>query len=244
MLSCIQILDDAVEFQRRQVFVKIVIHLHSGRTGACANALDFFEREYAVLRGFLVADFQAFLGTLEDFVAAHQHASDVGANLHVMLAHGLAMQHRVVRQRFFDLDIVQIQSARDFRNHFVADVAVFVLRVHQHRNQRAALDGIAGLQLLEFSRKYGGKLHGYLSTSPSTMSIVPMQAITSAISWPSISLGRACKLINDGERKWTRSGFGEPSLATKQPSSPRGDSTATNASPGCGEKPSVKILKW
>ena len=48
----------------------------------------------------------------------------------------------------------------------------------------------------------------------------------------------------DGERKCARNGFGEPSLAIKQPNSPRGDSTVTNASPGGGENPSVKILKW
>jgi len=37
--------------------------------------------------------------------------------------------------------------------------------------------------------------------------------------------------------------LGEPSLATKTPSSPRGDSMAANAWPGGGEKPSVKILE-
>jgi len=44
------------------------------------------------------------------------------------------------------------------------------------------------------------------------MSMVPMHAMTSEISWPSINFGSACKLMNDGPRKCTRSGFGEPSL--------------------------------
>src|SRR5690242_12846859 len=240
----VEILDDAVKFEGRQILVEVVIHLHGRSAGASADAFDFLQREDAVLRGFLVAYLETLLGALQDFVATLEHARDVGADLHVMLAHGLAVQHRIVGQRFFDLHVVQVEAPGDFNDHFVADVAEFVLRVHQHGNQGAALDRIPGLQLLEFRRKFGGKFHGYLSTSPSTMSIVPMQAITSAINCPSMSLGSACKLINEGARKCTRSGFGEPSLATKQPSSPRGDSTATKASPGCGENPSVKILKW
>src|SRR6267143_46685 len=132
----------------------------------------------------------------------------------------------------------------DLRDHFVAYAAVLVLRVQQHGNQRAPLQRIAVLQFFKLRRKCRGKFHDYLSTSPRTISMVPMHAMTSAINCPSISFGNACKLIYEGARKWTRSGFGEPSLATKQPNSPRGDSMVTNASPGAGENPSVKILKW
>src|SRR5438105_4779837 len=228
--------DDAVELQRRHVFVEVVIHLHGRSAGARADALDFFERKHAVLGGLFVVDLQPLLRALEHLVAALEHARHIGADLYVMPAHRLAPQHRVVRQCFLDLHVVQVQPPCDFRDHFVADVAKFILRVHQHGDQRAALKRIAGLQLFKFHCKLGGKFHGYLSTSPSTMSIVPMHATTSAINRPSISFGSACKLMNDGARKCTRSGFGEPSLATKQPSSPRGDSTATNASPGGGEK--------
>ena len=54
---------------------------------------------------------------------------------------------------------------------------------------------------------------------------MPIHATVSAINWPFTISGSACRLMNDGARKCTRSGFGEPSLAIKQPSSPRGDST-------------------
>ena len=63
------------------------------------------------------------------------------------LAHGLAVQHGVVGESFFDLNVVQVQPPRDFRDHLVADAAIFVLRVHQHGNQRAAFEGVRGLQL-------------------------------------------------------------------------------------------------
>jgi hypothetical protein len=76
------------------------------------------------------------------------------------------------------------------------------------------------------------------------MSIVPMQAITSEINCPVTNFGSACKLMNDGERKWQRRGFWDPSLARKQPNSPRGDSLYEYTSPAGGANPSVKILKW
>ena len=47
------------------------------------------------------------------------------------------------------------------------------------------------------------------------MSVVPMQATTSAIRRPSASFGSDCRFTNDGARTFTRYGFAEPSLATK-----------------------------
>src|SRR5882762_2196189 len=118
-----------------------------------------------------------------------------------MLAPGLAMQHRVIRQRFLDLHVVQVQPPPDFRDHLVADASLLILRVHQHGDQRAALHRIAGLQLFKLRGKCWGEFHDYLSTSPRTMSIVPMQAMTSEINCPSISFGSACKLMYEGPRK-------------------------------------------
>src|ERR1700730_15087091 len=239
----VQVLDDAIELNRGKVFVKVVVHLHSRSTGAGADAFHFFERKHAVAGRFLMANFQALLRALEKSVAALKHARHIGANLHVVLAHGLAVQHRVVLQSLFNLHVVEPQPAPDLLDHLVAHAAVFILRVHHHGDQRAALGRIAVLEQFELRRKLGREFHAYLSTSPRTISIVPMQAMTSALSCPSISFGSACRLIYDGERKWARRGLGGPSLAIKHPSSPRGDSMVTNASPGAGEKPSVKILK-
>ena len=70
-----------------------------------------------------MADFQAFLGVRQKLFAATRFAGDVGANLYVMFAPRLAMQHGVILERLFDLHGVQIQPLGDFRDQFVADVA-------------------------------------------------------------------------------------------------------------------------
>ena len=97
-------------------------------------------------------DLQPLFGAIQHAVAAFQHAGHVRAYLHVVLAHRLAAQHRVVRQRFFDLHVVEVKPAPNLGDHFIADVAVLVLCVHQHRNQGAALHRIAALQLFKLSR--------------------------------------------------------------------------------------------
>src|SRR6266567_1285723 len=197
----IEILNDAVELERRKVFVEIVVDLHGrcARTGA--DTLHFLQRENAILRRFLVSNLQPLLCTVQNLVPALQHARHVGANLHMMLAPRLAVQHRIVGQRLFDLHVVQVQPPPDLRDHFIADAAVLILRVHQHGNQRAALHRIAGLQFLKLGRECRGEFHAYLSTSPRTISMVPIQAMTSEINWPSISFGSACKLMYEGPRK-------------------------------------------
>jgi hypothetical protein len=54
----------------------------------------------------------------------------------------------------------------------------------------------------------------YRSQSPSTISILPIAATTSAISRPSHIFTSVCKLANDGDRMCTRYGFAVPSLTT------------------------------
>src|ERR1700687_569703 len=50
------------------------------------------------------------------------------------------------------------------------------------------------------------------STSPNTISRVPIIATTSATMWPRTILSKACKLTNDGGRILTRYGCTVPSL--------------------------------
>src|SRR6266478_4094092 len=54
----------------------------------------------------------------------------------------------------------------------------------------------------------------YRSTSPSTISIVPMIATTSATRCPRTMRSNACKLMNEGGRMCTRYGMTVPSLTT------------------------------
>ena len=76
--------------------MEVVVDLDGRRPAAGADALDLFEREEAVGRDALVADAELVLEALEDLVAAAQHAADVGADLHVVLAGRLEAQHGVV----------------------------------------------------------------------------------------------------------------------------------------------------
>src|SRR5438128_10851087 len=54
----------------------------------------------------------------------------------------------------------------------------------------------------------------YRSTSPSTISIVPMIATTSATRCPRTMRSNACKLMKEGGRMCTRYGMTVPSLTT------------------------------
>src|SRR5487761_890533 len=143
----------------------------------------------------------------------------------MIFSSGLAAQHRIIGQSFSHLCHVQLEAARNFFEDLVAQVAIFVLCVHHHGNQRGALDRVAPDELLEFGVKLRGHLH-QRSTSPKTISIVPMLATTSASSLPITRCGSAWRLMNDGARILTRYGRFEPSLTTKKPTSPRGDSIA------------------
>ena len=70
---------------------------------------------------------------------SHQQATDIGADLHVILPQRLAVQHRVVGEHFVDLQRRHAHAPGHFVDQFVGDCAHFVLRVQQHRNHRRAL---------------------------------------------------------------------------------------------------------
>ena len=61
---------------------------------------------------------------------------------------------------------------------------------------------------------------------PRIGSSIAMHAMKSAITDPSPMCLSDCRFTNEGSRMCTRAGLAEPSATTKQPSSPRGDSTA------------------
>ncbi len=90
-----------------------------------------------------MADAEALLQMREHLIAAAQHAGNIGANLDVILADGLAAQHRVISHRLGNLSHVQVEPPRDFSEHVIADESVIILRVHHHRDQRRALERIA-----------------------------------------------------------------------------------------------------
>ena len=99
----------------REVVVEVVVDLHGGRPAAGADALDFFEREQAVGRDVFVADAELVLAVVEDLVAAAQHAGDVGADLHVVLAGGLGAQHGVVAEDVAHVEVEEAEALGDLR---------------------------------------------------------------------------------------------------------------------------------
>ena len=100
----------ASTLSRSEIFVEVVIDLDGGRAGAGADAFDFFEGKDAVWEWFPCCRCAgAFLSMFVKFVAAAQHAGDVGADLDVIAPSGLAAQHGVVGERFSDLDDVQVE---------------------------------------------------------------------------------------------------------------------------------------
>src|ERR1700691_2635157 len=75
-----------------EVVMEIVIHLDGRPPAAGADAFDFFEREQSILGHALVPDAEFFLEALIKVISAAQHATDVGAYLHVVFAGRLEAQ--------------------------------------------------------------------------------------------------------------------------------------------------------
>ena len=72
-------------------------------------------------------------------VAVAQQATDVGADLHVILPQRLAVQHGVVADHFIHLQRSHAHAPGHFLDQLVGYRADLILRVEQHRNHRRAL---------------------------------------------------------------------------------------------------------
>ncbi len=172
------------------------------------------------------------------FAAAH-HAADVRAHLHVVLPPRLGGQHRVVADHVPHFEFGQIESRGDLRDDFVGQESDLVLRIQQSRHQRRPLRRIMRHHFrkprLEFIREFhiyripqcpsvssvvrksldhrghrGSQSHR--SISPSTISIDPMAATTSASRRPSHIVGSVCRFAKQADRICTRYGLAVPSL--------------------------------
>ncbi len=193
--------------------MEVVVYLHCGCPTAGTDALNLFERERAVARDFLVIDAKLLSAMVEHFFGAAQHATDVGADLHDVLAGRLGSQQGVITDDVANLELRQLDSLGDFANHIISEVPDFILRIKKKRNQGRPFPGILTDKLLQPLFQFGRELH-YLSISPRTISILPIAATTSASNLPTQRLSSACKLPKHAERMWTRYGFAVPSLRT------------------------------
>ncbi len=104
---------------RCQIIVKVVVHLDGRSPAAGADAFYFFEREDAVGGHALVPDAKLFLEFLVDLVSATQHATDIGADLHVEFACRFEAQHRVVGGHIADIEFGDADALRHFGDHCV-----------------------------------------------------------------------------------------------------------------------------
>src|SRR5215472_1151891 len=78
--------EDLVDLHGGEVVVEVVVDLDGGGPATGADALDFFEREGAIRSDLFVPDAELGLAVVKDLVAPAQHAGNIGADLHVVLA--------------------------------------------------------------------------------------------------------------------------------------------------------------
>src|SRR5262249_35069308 len=121
-----------------------------------------------------------------------QHAGNVCAHLHVILAHRPGMQQGVVADNVAHFQFSQFCLLRDMSDCFITQITNLVLCIEEHWNEERPLGRILlhflVEELVEF---FGNYRHRYLSISPSTISMLPIAATTSAIRRPSHILGSA-----------------------------------------------------
>jgi len=178
-------------------------HEH-GRGGAGAEALHVAERELAVGGGLAEGDAQLFFQAAGELARAAQHAGNVIAHLDGDVARlAVDVVHVVEAGELADLGRVEAEQRADLGERGGGEPAVFGLRDIERGPQRGAGDGIAGLQGPDFGYGFVGQhsgLHVHRSTSPRTMSIVPMLMMRSAMSRPWDMVFSACRLWNEGVR--------------------------------------------
>src|SRR5580704_1085903 len=125
-----------------QFIVEGIVDLDGGRPAADADTFHFFEREDAVWCDALVADAEFILEAFEKFIAAAQHATDIGADLHIEFARGLEAQHGVVGGDVAHFKRRDGEALGDLVDHGVGEVPDLILGVEEHGDQGGTLDRI------------------------------------------------------------------------------------------------------
>ncbi len=131
-----------------------------------------------------------------------------------MLADRRGVEERVEGGDALDIAGVEVQRRGDLAHRLGGEIAGLLLRQVEGRHHRGAhvrelLGQVA--DLLENVLRQSGHQR---STSPSTVSAVPMIAIMSATMWFIAIRSRGCRLTNEAARNFTRRGLCVPSLTT------------------------------
>ena len=169
------------------------------------------------------------LQMLDDAVGSAERAGDVDADDDFVAAVGALEVHRVEGRDGFDVAGSDLEDARDLGHGVRGDQAharagpprapagsrcAHAGSGRGHARSRSASPparSYRGPREIAVARR-GSSGVGHRSTSPSTMSMEPMTATTSAISSPRTMCGSALRLLKDGARTLQRYGRLVPSL--------------------------------
>jgi hypothetical protein len=102
-----------IDFFESQIIVVCIVHLHRRRVATGSKALDFCQRELAVVGRLTFLDAESFRHVVKDFLTAKQQDTRCCANLNVMLSDWLPSQHAVERDDFVHFDLGQLQVTRN-----------------------------------------------------------------------------------------------------------------------------------
>src|ERR1700736_238236 len=211
-----ELVEDFLEALRREVLVVIGADLHHGSIDAGAEALDLDPGELPVARDvLLLADAAPAHGF--DLLGAAQHARRGPAQLHIGATDRGEVEHGVEGRDLERADMREPEPVGDGADRGLRQPAArLLLRAPQQRDDGRGLPSgriFADLLLgpgvvlrregealrLELGR--GETTNGHQrSPSPTTMSIEPRIAATSASMWPRHMASIICRWANDGAR--------------------------------------------
>ena len=176
------------------------------------EALDLLVREESIgrhLTGLPDPDHPSEV--LDNSLSPSQCATEIRAHIKPVPPDRLEVKECVERRHALDIAGIELQRAGHLAHRLGREMAELLLGKVEgghHRRARLRVPGRQGFDLFE---KMGGQ-RAHLSTSPSTVSAVPMMAIMSATKWLSAMRSSACRLTKDAERNFTRRGLCVPSL--------------------------------
>src|SRR4051812_3924601 len=144
------------------------------------------------------------LECLEHGLRIHEPAADVRAHLDHVLARRLELEEVVEARDAHAVRRRQVERFRDLLERLPRKPAVPLLREPERRQH-------CRLRLRVLLRNLAD-LVDHRSVSPITASSEPTIAMRSATRVSCMHVAVASSATNDGARKWTRHGFGPPSL--------------------------------
>jgi len=127
-------------------FVKFVVAHHHRGGAATGETFDEFDRELSVLRRLRAVRvrFQAQLlaKVFVEFIRAAQRAAQRPADLDLIFAHRLLLEHRIKRHEFVNVDGLQIELPGRPLDRFLRNPPEMFLDGVQHHERCCALDWV------------------------------------------------------------------------------------------------------